>query len=100
MKINANEIHQEFEKYEIRIKGHIEDRWTDWFDGMEIRREKDGTTTLSGYLPDQTALHSVLQKMRNMNLLLISFEQIQETEDRKQEIQSRKEKENDCRKYV
>jgi hypothetical protein len=81
MKTKADEKHQGTEKYVIRIKGHLEDRWADWFEGMEISREEDGTTTLCGSLPDQTALHGVLKKIGNMNLILISFEHIQETKE-------------------
>jgi len=65
------------ELYEIRIRGHLQDKWADWFEGMTLTRESDGTTTLSGPLPDQTALHSVLLKIRNMNLTLISVGQIE-----------------------
>lgn len=64
------------ELYEIRVRGHLQDRWAEWFEGMTITRQSDGTTTLCGPLPDQTALHSVLLKIRNMNLTLISVGQI------------------------
>jgi hypothetical protein len=60
---------------EIKIKGHLEDRWKDWFEGMDFTYESDGTTTLSGPLPDQAALHSILLKIRDMNLTLISASQ-------------------------
>ena len=61
--------------YKIRIKGHMDIRWADWFDGLQITHEKDGTTTLFGPLPDQAALHSILIKIRDMNLTLISVTQ-------------------------
>ena len=64
------------EIYEIRIQGHLQDKWAEWFYGMNLTREGDGTTTLYGPLPDQTALHSVLQKISNMNLRLISVSEI------------------------
>ena len=57
---------------EIKIKGRLEDRWTEWFEGLTFTHESDGTTTLSGPLPDQAALHSILLKIRDMNLTLIS----------------------------
>ena len=60
------------EIYEICIQGHLQDKWAEWFYGMNLTREGDGSTTLYGPLPDQTALHSVLQKISNMNLRLIS----------------------------
>ncbi|MCK4977479.1 MAG: hypothetical protein KAS36_11165 [Anaerolineales bacterium] len=71
------------ETYEIRIQGHLQDRWSDWFERMTITRESDGTTTLSGSLPDQTALHSILLKIRDMNLKLISVKEIQRSPEDK-----------------
>ena len=60
---------------EIKIKGRLEERWAEWFEGLTFTYENDGTTTLSGALPDQAALHSVLLKIRDMNLTLISVNQ-------------------------
>jgi len=51
-------------------------KWADWFDGLQIIHEKDGTTTIYGPLPDQTALHSILRKIRDLNLQLISVKQV------------------------
>lgn len=62
--------------YEIRIQGHLLDKWSEWFYGLTLTREDDGSTTLCGPLPDQTALHSVLQKISNLNLRLISVSEI------------------------
>jgi hypothetical protein len=62
--------------YKIRIKGHMDIKWADWFDGLQITHEKDGTTTLYGPLPDQAALHSILRKIRDLNLQLISVKQV------------------------
>ena len=67
------------EIYEIIINGYLKDRWGDWFECVTFTRGDDGTTTLRGQLPDQTALHSVLLKIRNMNLTLISVRKIEET---------------------
>ncbi len=47
--------------YKIMIKGHMDTKWADWFDVLQITHEKDGTTTLYGPLPDQAALHSILR---------------------------------------
>jgi hypothetical protein len=58
--------------YEIRIKGHLDPKWAEWFYDLALTHESDGTTTLCGPLPDQTALHSVLDRIRDMNLALIS----------------------------
>lgn len=58
--------------YEIRIEGHLTDRWSDWFDGLAIHTDPNGETTLSGWLTDQSALFGVLVKIHNLNLILIS----------------------------
>jgi hypothetical protein len=63
-------------KYKIRIKGHMDTKWADWFDDLQIIHEKDGTTTLYGPLPDQAALHSILRKIRDLNLQLLSVKQV------------------------
>ena len=73
----SDEERSETETYQIRIQGHLQDRWGEWFEGLTITRESDGTTTLCGPLPDQTALHSVLLRIRNMNLKLISVRQVE-----------------------
>jgi len=62
---------------EIKIKGRLEKRWREWFEGLTFTHENDGSTTLSGPLPDQAALHSILLKIRDMNLTLISVTQIE-----------------------
>ena len=64
------------EIYEIKIHGHLDTKWSEWFYGMTITHERDSSTTLCGRLPDQTILHSVLDRIRDMNLQLISVEQI------------------------
>jgi hypothetical protein len=69
-KTNAN--HDSSVSYEIRVVGHLHDRLKEWFGGMNLRCNEDGTTTLFGALPDQNALHSILLKIRDMNLTLIS----------------------------
>ena len=58
--------------YEIRVEGHLADRWSDWFDGLAIRTDHSGETTLNGRLIDQAALFGVLTKIHNLNLTLIS----------------------------
>ena len=58
--------------YEIRIEGHLADRWSDWFDGLAIRHEPSGETSLAGLISDQAALFGVLNKIQALNLVLIS----------------------------
>jgi hypothetical protein len=66
------------QNYEIRLKGHLEPRWADWFDGLTLTRESDGTTVLSGSVVDQAALHGLLGKVRDLGVPLIAV--IQRTE--------------------
>jgi len=58
--------------YEIRLKGHLAVRWADWFDGMTLTQESDGTTVLRGSVVDQAALHGLLGKVRDLGLPLIA----------------------------
>ena len=58
--------------YEIRVKGQLDARWSGWFDGMTIRQEPNGDTTLYGPVADQAALFGLLIKIHNLNLPLIS----------------------------
>jgi hypothetical protein len=57
-------------RYEIRVEGALERRWSEWFEGLEVDRAGD-ETILSGTLPDQPALHGVLDKVRNLGLTVI-----------------------------
>ena len=63
--------------YEIRVRGHLSDQWHNWFDGMTIELEADGTSRLYGPLADQAALHGLLRKVRDLGLPLISVIAIQ-----------------------
>jgi hypothetical protein len=58
--------------YEIRIEGHLDGQWADWFDGMSITLEEDGTTLLSGPVPDQPALYGLLRRVRDLGLPLVA----------------------------
>ena len=63
--------------YEIRIKGHLDAQWMTWFDGLTITLEENGDTLLSGPVADQSALHGLLRKVRDLGLPLVSVVQIQ-----------------------
>jgi hypothetical protein len=63
-------------RYEIRLTGHLDARWAAWFDGLTVRRESDGTTVISGQVPDQAALHGLLQRVRDLGLPLVSVSQV------------------------
>ena len=58
--------------YQIRIKGHLSSRWTDWFGEMAITLEENGDTLLTGAVVDQAALHGLLRKVRDLGMPLIS----------------------------
>ena len=62
---------------EIRLEGHLDERWTDWFEGLTITREPNGETRLTGPVVDQTALHGLLRKVRDLGLPLISVNRIE-----------------------
>jgi len=59
-------------KYEIRIKNHLDPCWCDWFEGWTITNLEDGEVLLTGTNVDQSALHGTLNKIRDLNLKLIS----------------------------
>ena len=63
--------------YQVRLKGHLDDQWNDWFEGLAITLEKNGETILTGPLVDQAALHGLLKKIRDLGLPLISVIQTQ-----------------------
>ena len=67
-----DEEHDQQPCYEIRLKGHLEARWTEWFDGLAITLDENGNTLLSGSLADQAALHGILKKVRDLGLTLLS----------------------------
>ena len=64
-------------RYEIRLKGHLDSRWTAWFDGLTLTHDSDGTTVIHGLVADQAALHGLLQKVRDLGLPLVSGTQVQ-----------------------
>lgn len=63
--------------YQIKIKGHLDLHWAEWFDGLTISHEADGNTMLSGPVVDQAALYGMLLKLHNLNLSLLSVNPIE-----------------------
>ena len=71
------EYHDESGLYEIRLKGHLNDRWAEWFEGLTITLEEDGNTLLTGPVIDQAALHGLLKKVRDLGMPLISVSPVE-----------------------
>ena len=63
--------------YEIRVRGRLDEDWVEWFDDMTLTHTSEGHTLLTGPVPDQAALHGLLNKIRNLNLGLISVIQVE-----------------------
>ncbi len=59
-------------RYELRLKGHLDARWAERFDGLTLTHERNGTTILAGPVVDQAALHGVLKTVRDLGLPLLS----------------------------
>ena len=60
------------EYYEIRIMGRLDPHWSGWFSDLRLEHREENETLLYGLLPDQAALHSLLERIRDLNLTLIS----------------------------
>ncbi len=65
-------------RYEIRIQGRLDARWTAMFDGLSMSHETDGTTVLRGPVPDQAALHGLISRVRDLGLPLLSVAQVED----------------------
>ena len=63
--------------YQIRIKGHLDRQWTDWFEGLTITPEDNGVTLLTGVVVDQAALHGLLRKVRDLGMPLLSVNSVE-----------------------
>ncbi|QNE47771.1 hypothetical protein F1C58_13275 [Glaciihabitans sp. INWT7] len=62
--------------YEIRLQGQLDQRWRDWFEGFTLAIESDGTTTLTGPVTDQAALHGLLRRIGDLGVTLISLNEL------------------------
>jgi hypothetical protein len=71
------EDHHEPGVYEIRIRGHLADRWAHWFPGLTIGLTDNGDTLLTGPIVDQAALHGLLRKVRDLGMPLLSVNRVE-----------------------
>jgi hypothetical protein len=76
-KQTLDEKHNQHQYYEIRLKGHLDDRWAEWFDGLTITIVDDGDTLVTGPVIDQAALHGLLKKVRDLGMTLVSVNRVQ-----------------------
>mgnify|MGYP001182174669 CR=1 FL=1 len=74
--------------YEIRLKGHLDDRWAEWFEGLTITLEEDGNTLLTGPVIDQAALHGLLKKVRDLGMPLVSVRPVESDQADQSDVKS------------
>ena len=73
----STQDHYEPGIYEIRIKGHLDDKWAEWFEGLTITLKDNGDTLLTGPVIDQAALHGLLKKVRDLGMPLVSVSPVE-----------------------
>jgi len=73
----SNEQNDNATIYQIRIEGQLGEQWTDWFEGLTITQEEGGTTVLTGPVVDQSALHGLLKKVRDLGTPLVSVNRME-----------------------
>jgi hypothetical protein len=62
--------------YEIHVKGHLDESWSDWLEGLEMKLLQNGEMLLSGYIRDQAALMGILNKLYSLNLIILALNKI------------------------
>jgi len=63
--------------YRIKVKGHLDSSWSEWFEGLAVTNEENETTALTGTVADQAALHGLIAKVRDMGLPLLLVERVE-----------------------
>ena len=79
--------------FEIRVKGHLDNQWSDWLENLDMKLLDNGEMILSGVIPDQAALMGILNKLNRLNLTLLSVSEASKNNDAEEmkEGQNRKE---------
>ena len=72
---------RDVQRYQIRLQGHFNSRWAERFDGLAFALESDGTTTLTGSLADQAALHGLLARIRDLGVPIVSIRRLSPGEE-------------------
>lgn len=62
--------------YELRIKGQLDESWSDWLEGMEVKLVDNGEMILLGHIEDQAAMMGILNKLYRLNLTLLSLSEV------------------------
>ncbi len=65
------------EYYRIKVQGHLDHCWSDWFTGLQLTHLEENETLIYGELPDQAALYGLFERLRDLNLTLISVDREQ-----------------------
>ncbi len=68
--------------HEIRVKGQLDESWSDWLEGLEVKLLDNGEMILLGHIGDQAALMGILNKLYSLNLSLLSLREVKEDEIR------------------
>jgi hypothetical protein len=76
-KQTIDEKHNQHPCFEIRIQGHLDDKWADRFEGMTITLEEDGDMLITGPVVDQAALHGLLKRVRDLGMPLVSVSPVE-----------------------
>ena len=64
--------------FEIHVKGQLDESWSDWLEGLEVKLLENGEMILSGYIADQAALMGILNKLYGLNLALLSVSEVEQ----------------------
>ena len=76
-RVNARAHPDQTTIYQIRVKGHLGQQWTEWFGGLTITLEENGDTLLTGPVVDDAALHGFLKKVRDLGMPLLAVNRIE-----------------------